>query len=321
MSASQRESVASLRLLVCLAKADGVLHDKEREALEASLADVELPDVDLSTILAEEWEVEDLAEMFESDEARDQAYASAYALAHADGDCSPEESALLERFRNALSVADERESFLERVVGGHASAIAADDVDEGDEEPALVLSPEEREARVRSETRKTAVVSAVLGAFPLPLVSIATDLAVVGLEIGLAKDIAKYWGKQMDTSEAKGLLASFGVGTAARIAVSNLFKVLPGWGSAVGAATAYASSFAVGVAVNSYFARGEGISRSDLKAEFKKAQAEGKKAYAEDKAEVDAKAANKKAEIAELTEQLEQGEIDQAEFERKVARL
>ncbi len=318
MSASQRESVASLRLLVCLAKADGVLHDKEREALEASLADVELPDVDLDTILAEEWEVEELAEMFETDEAREQAYAAAYTLAHADGDCSAEERTLLDRFRNALSVSEERESFLQRVVGGHAAAL---DDDEGEEAPVLNLSPEEREAKVRSETRKTAVVSAVLGAFPLPLVSIATDLAILGLEVGLAKDIARFWGKQMDTSEAKGLLASFGVGTAARIALSNLFKVLPGWGSAIGAATAYASSFAVGVAVNSYFAKGEGISRSDLKAEFKKAQAEAKKAYEEDKAEVDAKAASKKAEIAALTGRLERGEIDQAQFEREVAGL
>jgi uncharacterized protein (DUF697 family) len=161
----------------------------------------------------------------------------------------------------------------------------------------------------------------VLGAFPLPLLSIATDLAILGLEIGLAKDIAKYWGKQMDTSEAKGLLASFGVGTAARIAVSNLFKVLPGWGSAVGAATAYASSFAVGVAVNNYFKSGEGISRDDLKAEFKKAQAEGKKAYSADKAEVEAAAARKKEHIADLTAQLERGEIDQAEFQREVAAL
>lgn len=315
MSASQRESVASLRLLVCLAKADGVLHDKERDTLQSSLADIELPDVDLSTILAEDWEIEELADLVESEEARKQAYQSAYALAYADGDCSDEERALLDRLKDAWGISDE--AFLHHVF----STRAAGDDEEGEDEPAPVLSEAEREEKVRSETRKTAVVSAVLGAFPLPLLSIATDLAILGLEIGLAKDIAKYWGKQMDTSEAKGLLASFGVGTAARIAVSNLFKVLPGWGSAVGAATAYASSFAVGVAVNNYFKSGEGISRDDLKAEFKKAQAEGKKAYTEDKAEVEAAAARKKEQIADLTAQLERGEIDQAEFQREVAAL
>jgi uncharacterized protein (DUF697 family)/tellurite resistance protein len=316
MTATQRESVASLRLLVCLAKADGVLHDKERATLESSLADIELPDVDLSTILAEEWEVEELAEMLESGVAREQAYQSAYALAYADGDCSDDERALLDRLKEVWSISDEREAFLQHVFSTRAAG-----GDEAEEEPALVLSPREREDRVRSETRKTAVVSAVLGAFPLPLVSIATDLAIVGLEIGLAKDIAKFWGKQMDTAEAKGLLASFGVGTAARIAVSNLFKVLPGWGSAVGAATAYASSFAVGVMVNNYYKSGEGISRDDLKAEFKKAKAEGKKAYAEDKHEVDAKMADNEGRIEALTAKLERGEIDQAQFEREVASL
>ena len=316
MSASQRESVASLRLLVCLAKADGVLHDKEREALELSLADVDLPGVDLSTMLAEEWELDELTDMFEHEETREQAFSSAYALAYADGECSPEERGMLDALKHAWSISDQREAFLARVLGGHDEAD-----DEGTEEPALVLSDEEREAKVRSETRKTAVVSAVLGAFPLPLVSIATDLAILGLEIGLAKDIAKYWGKEMDTAQAKGLLASFGVGTAARIAVTNLLKVFPGWGSAAGAATAYASSFAVGVAVNSYFARGEGISRKDLAAEFKKAKAEAKKAYADDQAEVDAKAAAKKQQIETLTAQLEAGEIEQAQFEREVAAI
>jgi uncharacterized protein (DUF697 family)/tellurite resistance protein len=315
MSASQRESIASLRLLVCLAKADGVLHDKEREALEQSLSDVELPDVDLSTMLAEEWDIEEVSEMFEHEDARDQAFSSAYALAYADGECSPEERKMLDTLKHAWSVSDEREAFLRRVLRGHV------DDDDGPEEPVHMLSAEAREAKVRSETRKTAVVSAVLGAFPLPLVAIATDLAIVGLEIGLAKDIAKFWGKEMDTAQAKGLLASFGVGTAARIAVTNLLKMFPGWGSAAGAATAYASSFAVGVAVNSYFAKGEGISRSDLAAEFKKAQAEAKKAYVDDKAEVDAKASGKKDEIAALAAKLEAGEIDQAEFERAVAEV
>jgi uncharacterized protein (DUF697 family) len=301
-----------------MAKADGVLHDKEREALEQSLADVDLPGVDLSTMLAEEWELDELTDMFEHEETREQAYSSAYALAYADGECSPEERGMLDALKHAWSISDDREAFLARVLGGHAEAEAED---EGLEEPALVLSDEEREAKVRSETRKTAVVSAVLGAFPLPLVSIATDLAILGLEIGLAKDIAKYWGKEMDTAQAKGLLASFGVGTAARIAVTNLLKVFPGWGSAAGAATAYASSFAVGVAVNSYFARGEGISRKDLAAEFKKAKAEAKKAYDDDKAEVDAKAVAKKEQIETLTAQLEAGEIDRAQFEREVAAI
>ena len=51
----------------------------------------------------------------------------------------------------------------------------------------------------------------LLGAFPFPGISIATDLLIVGLQVGLARDIGALWGHQLDYPQAKGLLAGFGV--------------------------------------------------------------------------------------------------------------
>ena len=299
-----------------MAKADGVLHDKERESLEASLGDIDLPDVDLDTLLAEDWAVEDLLEGIEGPEARGQSFGSMFAMAYADGECSSEERALLDTLKSQWEIDDAQEKLLANALGEHDESVVA-----GTAETFEFGSGIERKAKVDKETRKTAIISAVLGAFPFPIVAIVADLAILGLQIGLAKDIAKYWGKEMNTQEAKGLLGGFGVGSAARIAVTNLLKVFPGWGSAAGAATAYASSYAVGHVVNAYFESGEGIDPADLKKEFKKAKAEAKKAYAEDKATIDEKTAKEKDHMAELGEKLKKGEITQAEFEREVAAL
>lgn len=316
MTATAQESIASLRLLVGIAKADGVLHDREREALESTLEGVELEGLDLAQLMSEDIDLDAQLGAIRSDEARRQAYASAYALANADGECSSEEEALLDRIRRTFGIDEQQARALERLLQTHEAAVVR-----GKTGAAPAFAGLERNAKIDSEVRKTAIVCALLGAFPVPLLAIATDLTIAALQVSLAKDIASFWGKEMETGEAKTLLAGFGVGTGARIAVTNLLKVFPVWGAAAGAAAAYASTYAVGRVVSSYFERGEGVEASELKAEFKKAQAEGKKAFQDDKAEIDQKAAAHRKTLEELAAKLEAGDIDQAEFERRAAAL
>ncbi len=319
MTATQDESIASLRLLIAVAKADGVLHDKERVSLEEALADVALPDgLTLESLLAEQNDLVALVGHIRSDEMREEVYTSAYALAYADGNCSDEERELLERLRKAFSIADAQEARLARLFSGLAKGtVVAGKPSEG----APAFSGIEREAKVDAETRKTAIVCALLGAFPLPGVAIATDLMVAGMQVGLARDIGSFWGKEIDRETAKGILAWFGVGTGARIAVSNLLKVFPVWGAAFGAATAYASTYAVGKAMNSYFEGGAGMDAETLKKTFEAAKKEGKAVYERDKAEIEHKQSAHQAELIALGERLRKGEIDQAEFERQAAAL
>ncbi len=299
-----------------MAKADGVLHDKERESLEGSLAGVDLPDLDLAKLLAEDCNVGETLIEVKGAEARDRAFASAYALAFTDGECSGEERMLLDRMRETWNIDAEHEAFLERTFAGHT-----DDAVAQSRPPVPAFEGFEREQKIKSEIRKTAIITTVLGAFPVPILAIATDLAVCGLEVALAKDIAKFWGKELETSEAKGLLASFGVGTAARIAMTNVLKMFPGWGSAAGAAAAYASTFAVGSVVNSYFEKGANASPSDLKAEFRKAKKAGKTAFQADKDAIDAKVATEQARIKALQTKLKSGELTQSEFEQQLAAI
>jgi uncharacterized protein (DUF697 family)/uncharacterized tellurite resistance protein B-like protein len=314
MPITREESIASLRLLVCMAKADGVLHDEERPLLEEAFGELELPaGVTLQWLLDEPADVYALLAELPSIEAREHAYAAVYALACADGDCSAPERALLVHIREALGIEVTRDVELAQAFAPRHQLVAPSGTP--------ILDTMARDAESRAATRKCAIVSALLGAFPFPGLSIATDLMIVGLQVGLARDIGQLWGHQLDYAQAKGILAGFGVGTGARIAVSNLLKVFPGWGSAFGAASAYASSHAVGRVMNGYFEAGRGLDTAELTRRFKQAKAEGKQAYADDAETIEQRKRERGAELAALERRLEAAEIDAAHFEREARRL
>lgn len=311
MELSTAEALASLRVLVSMAQADGVLHERERVVLEAALAEVELPDgVTARSLIEDKPDLEGAIAALTSRDGRSHAYAAAFALARADGEYAEAESSLLARLRRELHIDDAEHDRLERLFA-----------ELGDEaRPDLpAVDPAQRADAVASETRKCAIVSAVLGAFPFPGLAIATDLAVAGLQIGLARDIAKIHGHDFGRDAAKNLLSAFGLGTGARIAVTNLLKVFPGWGSAAGAAAAYASTYAVGRTVTKHFEGGDELDVAALRRAFDEARKAGKKAYAADKAQVEAHRKAHAARIESLRVALEAGEITSAEFERAVA--
>lgn len=314
MGISESEILTSLRVLVCVAKADGMLHVDERRTLAAALESVPLPEgMTLEALLGESNDLDDLLGELESRDARAEIYRSAFSMANADGSCSPEEQAVLDRIREYLRLTAEDTTSIQRLF--HDSG-------EGDLTSAkkAIEDPAARDEAIRKETLKCAVVSAVLGAFPVPGLAIATDLAVVGLQVTLVRDVGQFWGRTIDRQDAKKLLYGLGVGTGARLAVSNLAKLLPGWGSLVGAATSFASTYALGGVMNKFFASEEGDIEA-LTAEFKAAEKEGKKVYKESKGEIDAKAAAAKTKLDALNAELESGALTQAEYERRAAEI
>jgi uncharacterized protein (DUF697 family)/tellurite resistance protein len=316
MALTEQQALAGLRVLVCVAKADGVLHDEERRSLSTAIEGVSLPDgLTLDGLLDEKNELDDLAKLLQSDEARVETFKSAYGMAHADGNCSSEEQALLDRLQKSLEVADDETSRIKQLFAGAAdggaTAVHAKPIED----------PAERESKVQSETTKTAIFAAVLGAFPVPGLAIATDLAVVGLQVSLVRDIGAMWNRQIDKKEARSLLVPLGVGTGAQIAASNLIKFLPGWGSAFGATTSFAWTFAIGRAMNAHFARGARADMDALANDFKEAKAEGKKVYAEKKEDIQRTSRASEAQLKDLATSLKKGEIAQDEYERRVSAL
>jgi uncharacterized protein (DUF697 family)/tellurite resistance protein len=315
MAVDEKEVLAGLRVLVCIAKADGILHEAERVALASALEGLTLPSGgDLDSLLDATIDFETELAQLQTPEAKSEAYKSAYAMAHADGDCSAEEQALLDRMRIALDIAPEERSLVERIFRERSDA--------GDKTAARAIAdPEKRAAQIRGDVAKCSIVSALLGAFPVPGLSVATDLAVVALQVQLVRDIGAYWGQEVDKPAAKKILVGFGVGTGARIAVSNFAKLLPGWGSAVGATTAFASTYAVGKVVDRYFAKAGEEDIGELKTEFAAAQKEAKIVYEEQKDVIVAKQRDVRDTLDGLHVDLKEGRMTQADYEERVSRL
>lgn len=318
MTISEQEAVASLHVLVAVAQADGSIHDEERKALGAALSSIDiLEGTDVEQFLGEKVDLAQEVSLLLGSEAREETYRSAYGLAHADGACSREEQVVLDRLKDLLKIDEARAAEIRRIFDEDAGA--------GDKKSAYskIEDPAERQAQVRKLTLKDSVMSALLGAFPVPGLAIATDLAVLAIQVNLIRDVAALWGQETDRKNAKALLATFGVGTGARIAVNNLIKVIPGWGSLVGATTSFASTYAVGVVMHKHFenaAEGK-LDMEALKAEFEAAQKEGKETYKAKKGEIEAKEKETKATIASLNADLKAGRITQTEFEDRVSAL
>ena len=120
---------------------------------------------------------------------------------------------------------------------------------------------------------------------------------------------------------SKHVLAGFGVGTGARIALSNLLKVFPGWGSAFGAASGYVSSHAVGHVMNAYFESGRGLDAKELAERFKAAKTEGKQAFSADSEAIERNKVANAAALMALEEALAAGTITQDDFEQRAKAL
>src|SRR5262245_20135893 len=108
MSNITKEGLAGLRLLICMAKADGVLKADERFELEDSLAGVSFPDgLTAEKLLNETNDIDALTREITSPEARDYTYASVFSLAYCDRELATAEENLLEKLRNAWGIQPE----------------------------------------------------------------------------------------------------------------------------------------------------------------------------------------------------------------------
>jgi uncharacterized protein (DUF697 family)/uncharacterized tellurite resistance protein B-like protein len=315
MAINDAEAVAGLRILVAIAKADGTIHEAERAALTTSLEGVNLPDgVTVDSLLKEPTDVDRALGAVKSPDARDDIYKSAYGMAHADGKCSPEEQELLDKIKKTWEIPDKQANFVARIFAETKDTVLPSNI-----QP--IEDPAKRKKEITEDVLKYSFLSALLGAFPIPGVAIATDLAIVAVQVKMVRDIGQYHGHKVDKESAKSLLYGLGLGTGARIAVNNIVKLVPGWGSAFAAVTSFAATFALGKVMDKYFVDGKKADAAALQKEFKDAQKEGKAAYAEHKAEIDALSSKQKAKLQKLSADLNGGKLSVEEYEREVAAL
>lgn len=315
MAVSQREAVACLKIIVAVAKADGKLKEGEGQALEEAMRDLKIPGApNVENLLEEHTDIAAEIACLASEDARMLAYETACGIAMADGECSPEEQRLLDRLRKDLNIPERNALTLNRIFSEAKDTVLPSNI-------RPVSDPEKREKEIKEDILKYSVLGAVLGAFPVPGLAVITDMAVVGLQMKMVRDIGQYYGHKTDKSAAKSLLGALGLGTGARVAISNLCKFVPAWGSAVGATAAFASTWALGRIADKYFAAGAKEDPAKLREEFKKVELEGKSVYEKNKALVEKKRQTVGARIMALGADLNAGRISPEEYGKKLADL
>jgi uncharacterized protein (DUF697 family)/uncharacterized tellurite resistance protein B-like protein len=312
---AENEAMASLRVLVHVAKADGDLAPEERLSLENAFTGLQMPaDVTPKSLLDEKIDFDAQLRFFTSPESRESIYQSVLGMIHVDGTCTPEEQKRLDHIRTTLQISEEKTSLARRILDEAKDTVLPSSI-----QP--VNDPARRATEVKSDVTKYSVLSGVLGAFPVPGIAIATDLAVVAVQVKLVRDIGQRWGHKVDRKAAASLLGSLGLGTGARIAVSNLAKLVPVWGSMVGATASFASTWALGQIANKYFESGMKADMASLKSDFKAAQAEGRLAYDSNKGLIESKSKLNEATFRSLGTDLAAGRINQKDYSARVEQL
>jgi uncharacterized protein (DUF697 family) len=312
---AENQALASLRVLVCVAKADGELAPEERMSLENAFTGLQMPaGVTPKSLLDEKIDLDAQLRLFTSPESRESIYQSALGMIHVNGACTPEEQKRLDHIRTTLQISDEKASLARRILDEAKDTVLPSSIQQ-------VNDPARRRTEVNSDTLKYSVISGALGAFPIPGLAIATDLAVVGVQLKMVRDIGQRWGHKVDKDATVSLLGGLGLGTGARIAVSNLAKLVPAWGSVVGASTSFASTWALGKIADKYFESGMKADLASLKSDFKAAQAEGRLTYDSHKGLVESKSKQNEATFRSLGADLAAGRITQQDYSARVEQL
>jgi len=315
MAIHEKEALAGLKLLVAVAKADGSLTTGERTVLEESLAGAKLEGgITAQNLLDGNYDVETVARDVTSQEGRDAAFSACFAAAYADRTCTPPEQAVLDRIGKAWAVPEEKKNLLGRILKETRDTAWFRSI-----EPST--DPKKREAEVNGDILKYSILAGVLGLNPIPVVSIGTDVAVVGLQAKMFADIGRHWGRETSRDSIRQVIAGVGVGTGVRLAANNLLKFIPGVGSAFAATTNFASTWALGKVADQYWESGGKADMKMLRETFMKSRSDGKAAYEAHRAEVESHGKARAATIQKLNDDYGASRMTLPEYERQVAEL
>ena len=318
IAVNQQEVLASFKVLVSMAKADGKLLEEEFASLADSFEEIHLPEgVTVDRLLNEDdAPIDTLLSQITSEIAQEMVYQSAYAMANIDGECSTEEKELLEKIGTTFSTSKlwGRAEWLESLERRSTRSSISEQVRQIDD-------PEKRALEVDNSITDACFLNAVLGAFPLPGIAIAFDMLVYWNQLDLAQTIGQSWGyDRANENLRKALLGSLGI-TGTRIAISNLAKLVPVFGMVVGATTAYASTWALGKVANEYFASGGEMDAFSLRQAFKQAKKEGEAVYKTKADEIAAKRQAIEPQLQLLNEELKSGSITPDQYQARLKEL
>jgi uncharacterized protein (DUF697 family) len=126
-----------------------------------------------------------------------------------------------------------------------------------------------------------AAAAGAAGSLPVPMVDIPLFVAI---QVKMFHTLASMYGQEMKAQRMAEVLSTLGLGVSARLGLRELLKFLPGFGSAVSAVFAAASTYALGCTLCAYFSYaldGDLPSASVLRRLYQDQYAEGRRRLGE----------------------------------------
>jgi len=310
----KQQAIDSLKILVAVAMADGVLQLEEQQQLGEALQAVNLTDITVESLLEAKEPLATVLGRITTPELQAEVYSAAYAMANASGGCTVEEQAVLDEIKASYSLNAENDT----LVNSSVTVLQKDVIDDGG--LVKIDDPAAREEAVQELIKQYAITTAVLGLNPFLGLSVITNLAALGLNLVLMNKIGAIYGfpkgqdtKQILTNLLGGLgalTASIGVGViVSAIPILNVFTMAP---------TNFVFTYAIGQATNQYYLNSRQINVEDMKKIFQDAKVKAKDLYNDLKEEIQAKHKSAEVTLKSLNENLRKGKITREEYQDKI---
>lgn len=273
------EAIASLKLLVCLAKADGKIYPKEEQILTEAWQKVQkLSDMPknttLDSILAEDITIESILPQITTPNTQKVLYKTAYLLAEIDG-VAPAQQSVLDKIEASFKLLD-RNSLVDNRSLAELAVTSPHDFMEAIASQLLPVK------EVRDLILDYAIGIAILGFNPFPGANLITDTIAFGLILKMISDIGKKWGypKGQDVIAIIGsIFGGCGALAAALTSWATISFVgiyVPIIGEFAATSFFFTLTWAIGQATNQFYLSGRQLNAADLKQAFLQAQREGK---------------------------------------------
>ena len=279
MLVEPQEAIAGLKLLVCLAKADGKMHPEETKILTEAWKKAQqlstLPeDITIESILAEDLQIEEILPKIVTPKVQSVLYKTAYVIAKIDG-IIPEQRIILNKIAASFQL-ESQDSIMNDDSLREIAIQSPHDLIEAI--AAQLVSVKE----VRDLILDYAIGIAIFGFNPIPGINIVTDAVAFGLILKMIRDIGSKWGypKGQDAFSIIGsIFGGFGAlltAIASWAAISLVGIYIPVIGEFATASFFFTLTWAIGQATNQFYLSGRQLNAAALKQAFIQAQKEGK---------------------------------------------
>lgn len=292
-----REALARLKVLICVAKADGILNESEKVQLRSS-ARVFARGMMWDHLLDESIDLSAELAQITTPVEQELTYYTAYRLIAAKAEPHPSEKTIVEQIKDTFNLDAATIEQLHELVNQSYTI-------QGDGTIQPIEDVQQRAEVIEQKILYGAIATAVLGAFPSPLLSTYTESVALDIQFALISEVGGLWGYTDVESESlfEGIVGSLGFVSAWLTAI-DIAKLLPNLGTNLGASDAFMATWAIGKTMDAYCQSDRQMSNSAMRQMFKQARKEGEAIYRKNEWAIVEQQNTHKLPIKKLTEDI-----------------